>query len=267
MPDIRGITHDGGRRENVCIDSYRILDSCKDKDCFEDTKLLLSDYGQEIIDKSGSVRVIGTEILWTDIAVTPVRFNRGFYQINIRFYTKVLLEACVSSGKPQEVEGLAVNDKTVVLFGGEGHVNIFRSGDGPSDFCMRKNDETKTSNRPTAVVEVVDPIALSAKLGDHGRSSCCTCCCSAEDLPGPVLSRMNCSMMGGHGDRCVYVTLGYFSIIRMERPTQLVVTATEYAVPDKVCPKNTEEDPCAVFSRMNFPVGEFSTSTCPCDEH
>lgn len=266
MPDIRNVAHDGGRRENVCIDSYRILDSCKDKDCFEDTKLLLSDYGQEIIDKSGSVRVVGTEVLWTDIAVSPVRFNRGFYQINIRFYTRVCLEACVNAGKPQEVEGLAVNDKTVVLFGGEGHVNIFRSSDEPADFCMRKNDETKTSNRPTAVVEVVDPIALSAKLGDQNYTPCCSCCCTGDDLPEAVLVRMNGSMNNGRGERGVYVSLGYFSVVRLERPAQLVVSASEYAVPDKVCPKNNEEDPCAMFSRMSFPVNEFSTSTCPCDD-
>lgn len=266
MPDIRGVSHDcTPRRENVCIDSYRILDSCKDKDCFEDTKLMLTDFGQEIIDKSGSVRVASTEILWTDITVDPVKFNKGFYQVGIRYYTKVILEACVCLGKTQEIEAIAVNDKTVVLFGGEGNVSTFRSSNNPGDFCMCKNDEIKTTGKPSVVVEVVDPIALSIKVSEHEIPTCCCCCCSAEELPGNVLNRLNSAVSSGRDGKNVYVSLGFFSVIRMERPTQIVVSANEYSVPDKVCPKNSEEDPCAIFARMSFPVNEFSSASCPCD--
>ncbi len=267
MPDIRGMAHDtSARRENVCIDSYRILDSCKDKDCFEDTKLLLTDYGQEIIEKSGSVRVASTQILWTDITVDPVKFNKGFYQIGIRYYTKVVLESCVCLGKVQEIEAIAVNDKTVVLFGGDGNVNIFRSNDNPTDFCMCKNDETMTTSKPSVVVEVVDPIALSVKIAEHEPNNCCSCCCSVEEIPNAVLSRMSGTVTASsRGCKNVYVSLGFFSVIRIERPSQLIVSANEYSVPDKICPKLTEEDPCAIFAKMSFPVNEFSTSVCPCD--
>ena len=265
MPDIRGLSHDcGPRRENVCIDTYRILDSCKDKDCFEDTKLFLTDSGQEIIDKSGSVRVVSTEILWTDITIDPVKFNKGFYQVGIRYYTKVVLEVCVCLGKVQEIEAIAVNDKTVVLFGGEGCVSTFRSSDNPGDFCMCKNDETKLSGKPSVVVEVVDPIALSVKVCEHEPPNCCCCCCSAEEMPGAVLNRLSGTLTSSHGSKNVYVSLGFFSVIRMERPAQLIVSATEYSVPDKVCPKVAEEDPCAIFAKMSFPVNEFS-SGCSCE--
>ena len=109
MPDIRGTSHDcQPRRETVSIDAYRILDSCKDKDCFEDTKLILTDYGQELIEKSSSVRVVSTELVWTDITVSPVKFNKGFYQVGIRYYTKIILEACLCMGKVQEIEAIAV---------------------------------------------------------------------------------------------------------------------------------------------------------------
>ena len=43
---------DRNAKEMICIDTYRILDSCRDKDCFEDVRVFLTDYGQEIIEKT-----------------------------------------------------------------------------------------------------------------------------------------------------------------------------------------------------------------------
>ena len=261
MPDIRGTSHDcSPRRETVCIDSYRILDSCKDKDCFEDTKLLLTDYGQEIIEKSSSVRVIATELVWSDISVSPIKFNKGFYQVNIRYYTKIILEACICNGKSQELEALAVNEKTVVLYGGCGRVSSFRSGAISDDFCMCKNDEVKTTSDPSVVVEAVDPIALSVKIAQDVKK--CYCVCGCDDIPIKVLNCMNGTLCYPKGEKNVYVSLGFFSVIRMERPAQLMIQATEYAVPDKVCTKACEEDPCALFDKMSFPTSEFTSGCC-----
>ena len=62
--------------------------------------------------------------------------------------------------------------------------------------------------------------------------------------------------MAGEGRR-VYVTLGQFSIIRLERESQLLIPAYDYCVPSKECPGSSEEDPCAVFRRVQFPMEEF----------
>ncbi len=247
------------RRDTICVDSYRILDSCKDKDCFEDTRVLLTDYGQEVLEKSGSVRVTGTHVLWTDIIVDPVKFNRGFYQISIRYFTKITCEACIGLGKSQEIEGIAVNEKKVVLYGGEGNVNIFRSAEFPGEYCAFGGGmETASTNRPSVVVEVVDPIALAVKVKEKGSApGLCSCCC-AEEMPSCVVNCMNgkiCDPVGA--SRNLYVTLGFFSVIRVERPAQFTVSATEFAVPEKICQNMEEEDPCAVFAKMSFPVNEF----------
>jgi len=264
MPDIRGTSHDcQPRRETVSIDAYRILDSCKDKDCFEDTKLILTDYGQELIEKSSSVRVVSTELVWTDITVSPVKFNKGFYQVGIRYYTKIILEACLCMGKVQEIEAIAVNDKSVVLYGGCGSVSTFRKTGSMDDFCMKYHDEIKTSSEPTVVVEAVDPIALSVKVAEELPKCICLCCC--DDLPSRVINCLNGNLCRTDGMKHVYVSLGFFSVIRMERPAQLMIQAAEYAVPDKVCKNKGEEDPCEVFAKMAFPTAEF-TSGC-CHEH
>lgn len=158
MPEMRNCSSEAKTRRDICVDAFRILDSCKDKDCFEDTRLLLTDFGQEILERSGSVRVTNTNVIWTDISVDPVKFSRGCYQISIRFFTKVTLEACVGLGKAQEIEGIAVNEKKVVLFGGDGCVNIFRSGEAEDDFCsFGRGSESYLTSRPVAVVEAAVP--------------------------------------------------------------------------------------------------------------
>ena len=61
MNEIRNTFHRtpqvGSRCDQICIDTMRILDSCRDKDCYEDVRCYLTDFGQEIIEKSGNIRV------------------------------------------------------------------------------------------------------------------------------------------------------------------------------------------------------------------
>jgi hypothetical protein len=55
----------------------------------------------------------------------------------------------------------------------------------------------------------------------------------------------------------VYVTIGQFSIIRLERDTQLLMPSYDYFVPDKECLGSGDDDACTLFSRIHFPVEEF----------
>ena len=81
MPDMRNCMSEPKCKKDICIDALRILDSCKDKDCFEDTPLLLTDFGQDIIDRAGAIRVKSTKTVGVNIDTEPVTFNKGFYQI------------------------------------------------------------------------------------------------------------------------------------------------------------------------------------------
>jgi hypothetical protein len=56
------------------------------------------------------------------------------------------------------------------------------------------------------------------------------------------------------------VTLGQFSIVRLERDTQLLIPVYDYCMPEKECScenSSTVEDPCCIFRNISFPVGEF----------
>lgn len=80
-------------RETVCIDCNRILDSCKDKDCFSDVRVYLTEFGQELIDKCAAIRVKCTKIVGVNIDTEPVQFNRGFYRY-LFVFSKMLLMLC-----------------------------------------------------------------------------------------------------------------------------------------------------------------------------
>ena len=141
-------------RECVSIETGRIFDSCRDRDCYENVRVYLTDCGYDIIERTTTVRTKEACIAWTYINIDPVRFNRGFYSITIRFYVKLVFEACVAPGRPQEFEGIAVVEKKVILYGGESNVSVFRSTACDS-FCGVVEPCCGKKNVPEAVVDAI----------------------------------------------------------------------------------------------------------------
>lgn len=246
-------------RENVCIDTYRVLDSCRDRDCFEDVRVYLCDFGQEIINHTTNVRVKRAELAGAYVGVERIQFNRGFYQVVVRIYVRLTFEACVCQGRVQEFEGVAAVEKRVVLYGSEGNVNIYRSGTS-CGFCSALEADVcnYSSNMPIAVLETVDPVVLGVKVAEPSSACHCYCCCGCEEIPASVLGTNGGVLNEYDGQNRLYVSLGFFSVIRIERPAQYLVTAQEYSVPDKECMVSDEDDPCSIFRSMAFPTNEFS---------
>ncbi len=258
-----GCTSPGSCRDSCCIETGRIYDSCRDRDCYENVRVILTECGNEIIGRTGNIRAKDAYILWTYINIDPVRFNRGFYTVNVRFYVKITFEACIGGGRPREFDGIAVIEKKVVLFGGESNVNVFRSDDTSTDTCREPTPAEREYRAPTAVVEVIDPVVLGADVFETPREACCQCCC---EIPDVVCARLSSplSPADADGGRFLAVSLGIFSVIRLVRPTQLIVSASEFTVPDKECVQSKEESPCSIFKNMSFPVREFSSAFSPC---
>ncbi len=256
MPDTRNTSScHGGSRDSVYIDTNRILDSCRDKDCFEDVPVYLSDMGNELLERSGSIRTKNAKVICANIHVDSIPFNRGFYQISITMYVKITAEVCACLGRPQEIEGVAIVEKKVILYGSEGNINIFKS-EPIQNFCTCSGSELPKTNLPTAVFEVADPIVLNTQMIE-------ACHCHShpriaiEDLPDAV-----CACFGGRlcpdvPTKIMTVSLGFFSVVRIERPAQYLVHGVEYTVPEKECTSPSTDDPCKVFKHMAFPVNEF----------
>lgn len=248
--------HSSNCRDAVCIDTYRILDSCRDKDCFENVRVFLSECGEEMLRRGAGIRAKTARILKAYIDIDPVPFNRGFYQLCVKLYIRITCEVCVSPGNVREFDGVAVVEKKVILFGSEGNVSVFRSETGCSGFCHNSGGCKKSSNLPIAVLETVDPIILDSKVVEECRCKCFVTCC--DDIPGDVCGQLDEHIVDG-GEMKLVVTLGLFSVIRIERPCQYVINATEYCVPDKQCFEAEDSDPCMLFRQMEFPTSEF----CP----
>jgi hypothetical protein len=248
------------------------LDSCRDRDCFENARVYLSDFGNEVLEHTSTIRAKSAKIVWTCIDIDPIRFNRGFYSVNIRFYVKLVFEACVCAGRSQEIEGITVLEKRVILYGGESNVSVFKShGVAGENFCGCTPRESEEENEPTAIVEVVSPVLLGARIVDRvNECTCCFCCCDG-DIPKPVHACLEAPLSfggfggadGRGGERYLTVSLGIFSVISIVRSAQYLVQATEYCIPEKECIPVEEDDPCRVFRNMPFPTGEFCGQSAP----
>ncbi len=254
-------------RDTVCIETNRVLDSCRDRDCFENVRVYLSCYGNEALERTGAIRAKCAKIVWTYIGIDPIRFNRGFYAVTVRFYVKITFEACVGGGRSQELEGIAVLEKRVILYGGESNVNVFKSNGCQNDFCdLPPASVCEEHNVPTAIVEVVDPVLLSTRIVEKVTECNCCCCCCEQDLPEIVLNSMEAPMSfddDRDNGRYLTVSLGIFSIVRIVRPAQYLIQATEYCIPEKECHPVEEDDPCRVFRSMPFPTSEFGVGCAP----
>ncbi len=240
-------------KEAVCIHTKRIYDSCRDKECIENIRVYPTRCSQEILDCATSVKTRGAELLWTNIDVQEVAFDRGFYAVDIKFFYKISAEVCSCSGRSQKISGLAVYDKRVILFGSEGDVKIFNSHLAPCDKCA--------DNMPQAFVEAVDPIFLGAEICEAKRvchDPECECDCDELcDVPQCVRDIFEDELVTNGGCKNLLVTLGQFSIVRLERDSQLLIPAYDFCMPEKECVGSSEDRPCDLFRKIKFPVNEF----------
>ncbi len=256
-------THGGG---TVCIDTKRVLDSCRDRDCYEDVRVYLTVSGEEILANSSNVRTRSAKLLWAYVGVDEVPFNCGFYRIRIRYYIELELEACIAVGRSQCFKGLVALEKEVILYGGEGRAITFTSTPGTS-YCGVCNMTNVGTNDPVAVVETVDPIVLGTRVSDC--SCTCTCGCTEyAEIPEGVRNSLGEELVINTNGPKLLVSLGIFSVIRIERPAQLLVHATDYSVPDKECTDATNNDnPCSLFRTIAFPISQFRGTDAPADHN
>ena len=115
-------------------------------------------------------------------------------------------------------------------------------------------------------------MVLSSKVKDAAESG--TAESVTVQIPEAIRALFEDLVTSGDHRR-LYVTLGQFSIVRLERDVQLVVPMVEYAIPEKECCDSEgccTEDPCEMFSRIPFPARQFTPTGCdrkkeaPCDQ-
>ena len=249
MPDKVGpgpLRGDPAPREAVCIHTKKVYDSCKDKDCIDGQRVYLTRASQAILDTAVNVKPRSAELIWAYLDVEPIAFNRGFYTVDVKYFYRVTADAFSGVGRPRAISGLATFDKRTVLFGSEGSARIFISA-----YRVDEQDQQlfERTNLPVAVVEVVDPVLLGCKFQDN-------CPCEgAVEFPESICQTFDDELVVSDTGRSLYVTLGQFSIIKLERDIQLLMPAYDICLPEKECPGT--DDPCSLFESFQFPVDEF----------
>lgn len=239
----------GDIRDAVCIHTNRVEDACIDRDCLEDLRVYLTQDSQTALDAATGVRARSAELLYVYIDVAPVSYHRGHYSVDLTYYYRIICDATVNGLRPTTLYGLSSFSKRIVLCGGTGCAKVFSSR-----FDIPFNNGCPV---PEAVVEVVDPMLLAAKVQEV-----CACCPAdpvLADIPPRISELFDGQLVVNGETKRLYVSLGQFSTVRLERETQLTVPVFDYAVPSKECcdEPGCEETPCETFSRIDFPVDAF----------
>lgn len=235
-------------KEAVCIDAMRIYDSCSDKDCLEDIRVLFSGAVQPLVDCAANVRVRSVDVISVYIDMQPIPFNRGYYSIDLTFFFDVSLDlyggATIGS---EHVNGISIFNKKVILYGSEGNVKMFSSESGRDEADLQGNKVL-----PKATVQVAQPVALSAKICDHcscGYEPCCV-------IPECIANRYGGEFETMPQKNTVYVTIGLFTIVQIVRNVQMLIPAFDFCIPDKEC-VTSSDNPCELFRKIDFPTDEF----------
>lgn len=238
-------------KEAVCIDAGRVYDSCCDRDCLEDLRVYFNCESQAVINEAISIRIKSAEVLNVLIDVEPVNFNRGYFSCDLTFFFLIGVEVFTGPTMPVELKGIAVFNKKVILFGSHGNVRTFSSLTTLED----ENDPQMfmRTNMPRCVVQAVDPIALSARIGEVKD-----CYENAGRIPKSVAKFLGGSITSDldSGSPAVYVTLGLFTIVQLIRQVQMLVPVYDFCIPEKQCDDTTVQ-PCDVFRRIKFPTDDF----------
>lgn len=250
--DLRGI------REAVCVHTDKISDSCLAKDCIEDLQVYLTVPSQQALDCAVSAKARYVELLHVGVHVETVPYSTGYYTVDLTFYYRVIADASAAGGRPTTVTGLAIFSKRLVMFGGETSARSFSSRSGVSCLCKQA---IQAGNVPEAIVEVVDPMILGSRVQEVCSCNCCPP--SPPVVPEAILGCFEEQLVLDGESKRLLVTIGQFSIARLERSTQLLIPTFDYCIPSKTCKNvgsSNTESPCEVFGQIEFPMDAFFPS-------
>lgn len=230
-------------KESVCVDVLRIYDSCTDKDCLEDIRVMFSPDKQEFVNNSMNAKIKSVDVITVIIDVQPIPFKKGFFSADLTFFFDVCVELVGTSSKMALVSGISVFNKKVVMFGSESNIKSFTNMD---------EDCFGTEALPTVKVQVAEPVALGARICDCRRreDKCCK-------IPDSICKNYGCEFEAPRDGVGVYVTIGLFSIVQMGRNVQMLIPAYDFCIPTKECVSTSGNNPCDLFNTFDFPTDDF----------
>ncbi len=262
MPDRVSSSNQEG--QTIRVHTQQIVDSCLNQDCVEDLRVYLTRDSQDALDNATGAKARCCELIYAQLDVESIPYNCGHYTVDVTYYYRVTGDINTSGLRTCALCGLAVFSKRVVLYGGSGSAKSFSSRE--SQIC---SETILRSSEPEAITEVVDPMILAAKVVDScdRRNRECT-----PDIPTAILDSFGEELVLNNEGKQLYITIGQFSTIRLERDSQLEIPYCRYSLPTKECCEDPgcAEEPCDIFSRIAFPIDAFfptdNGNDCNCSE-
>lgn len=238
----------------VCVSVDKIYDACRERNCIVDSRVYVSETDQTLVDNAINVKLKSAEIIGVYTDIEPVLYSSGYYSVDIKFFINVTLEVFCSLSTPTEITGLTTYDKRILLYGGEGSSKTYTSTYEPGGAIEQV---TTGTNLPKVTVEAIDPIALSARISDESCSSCCTTDDDESDIPGDIGECFDQDLVTSNCVKKILVSMGLFSLVRIERTVQLLIDAVDFCIPEGSCTESTPTEPCELFNQVRFPIDEF----------
>lgn len=113
-----------------------------------------------------------------------------------------------------------------------------------------------------SITTAVDPLLLCARIVDCSCGNCCDCT-AVTGVPTGIAEAFDEPILFEPQTRRVCISIGQFSIVRLERGTQLLIPVFDYCIPSGSCQPvgsiscSSCDDPCEMFESVSFPVDDF----------
>ena len=143
-------------RPAATLACLQVMDSCCERECFEDLQVFFDEKDQIIIDNSVLVKNPTAVLEAVNFEVEPIPLQPGCFAVDMAMRFRVSCDAFLArDDRPHRINGTTYVQKRDILFGGESSARVF-SSDGESFTSL-----------PRASIRA-EPVVLSCKLSEVG---------------------------------------------------------------------------------------------------
>ncbi|WP_099206141.1 hypothetical protein [Scatolibacter rhodanostii] len=242
-------------KEAVCIDTMRVYDSCADKDCLEDVRVLIPAGQQQYLECAKDAKIRSVEVITVCCDVSDVPFKPGCYTVEMTYFLEVSVDVYTPQGVAA-ITGVAIFNKTSIMHGG---VSTGSKAFSSDENCLSLESLNRT-DAPIATVQVADPIGLHVKVCPvyPGYRPHCHCGCDYDSPIPDIITNQYGPFEWGESCKAIYASIGLFSIIQLSRKVQMLIPAYDFCIPTKESTNSTvASSPCEVFDTIDFPTEAF----------
>lgn len=232
--------------KDECIIAFKVYDSCRQQNCLDNGIIgparaaraasycgISISQGEIITPPCDAAGVTISDLRVERVVIVskePSNFKVGFWDIDLKYvFAYDLTFRDVNGDSLCTVPAQSVFNKMVTLFGSTTTNSVI------STDLLTSSGTTIDLNADPFVWVESKAVPLKAVLGFNN------CCCDSN----------------GENADTVLVTIGLFTIIKLYRLVNLVVSSKGFCIPD-VCKDTGSENPCEFFENIDFPMDIFA---------